>query len=334
MEVSADTLPALEELAGLSAAATWTGTAEGTAASTVTLLPDGTYRMRTVSPDASVPVVSHGRFEVARVEALLTLWGGRSGPQRFAIRDTNTWRALGGPGSERTVGPMMEWRRSAAVDPIPDAASLTGAFVYFADAAIFTECASGKQYPVAMEGAYAELEQQYGASPAAGGSPAVVRVRARIGDAPAAEGEGRMTALIVEQVERVGMDGDCGALATRRAVDDREFALVELDGAAVDPTSVRGAPTLRISVTESRVAGSDGCNRFSGRGVLRGVELVAVGPLAGTQMMCADDGVMARAERYTQVLVEGGWFRLTGDTLVLSSGPRVVARFSRAAAQR
>lgn len=335
VRTGADTLPALEGLARLSAAATWTGPETGSAVSTVTLFPDGTYRQRTSTPGDSTLAVAHGRFEVARTEARVSLWGGRSGPQRFALIDSITWRGLGTSGTDDAAGRSTEWRRATAADPIAEAADLTGAFVYFADAALFTECASGKQYPVAMEGAYVELEQLYGTSPAAGGAPAVARVRARIGDAPAAEGDGRMTAVIVEQVHHVGMDGECEALATRRALDGNEFALVELEGVAVDTVGTRGGATLRLNVSESRVAGSDGCNRFTGRGVLRGVELVAVGPLAGTRMMCADEALMARAERYTQLLADGGWFRLTGDTLVLSRGPRVVARFTRSApAQR
>lgn len=36
-----------------------------------------------------------------------------------------------------------------------------GDFVYFADAAVFTDCASGKRWPVAMTGDYLALERAY-----------------------------------------------------------------------------------------------------------------------------------------------------------------------------
>lgn len=38
---------------------------------------------------------------------------------------------------------------------------LTGTFVYFADAALFTDCASGEKYPLALTPGYLELERRY-----------------------------------------------------------------------------------------------------------------------------------------------------------------------------
>jgi heat shock protein HslJ len=67
---------------------------------------------------------------------------------------------------------------------------------------------------------------------------------------------------------------------------------------------------------------------MSGRAVLRGTDLVG-NPVASTLMMCPDSAVMAREERLGQILGEGGWFRMDGETLVFAQGGRVVGRFRR-----
>ncbi len=326
----ADSLPAMRALGALTAPSSWSGPL----GSTITLFPDGTVRRRDVTSSGrgADTVVDHGRWTLADREARITLFGAGA-PQRFALEDTATWRALDVADAARADG-ASTWHAVGSVDSVLDAAAMHGAFVYYADAAILTECASGRQYPVAMTGAYRELETRYGASGAAGGSPAVVRIRARLADAPVGEGDGRATAVFVEGVERVEAEGACAALELRRAVDGVEWQLTELGGEPLDPATPGEArrSTLQFALSESQIAGRDGCNRYSGRGVLRGVDLVVLGPLAVTRMMCADSLVMARAERFTRALGEGGWLRLDGATLVLSRGPRVVARF--VAAQR
>lgn len=63
--------------------------------------------------------------------------------------------------------------------PTPDAASDTtrrwrGAFRYVADAATFTECSSGKQWPVAMMADYPAVERNYPEFRSAPAAPLVV----------------------------------------------------------------------------------------------------------------------------------------------------------------
>lgn len=314
-----DTLAAIAALEVLPKPGTWgTDGGPGTAEA-VTLLADGTFRRRTVR--GADTLVAHGRWLVEEGRARLLLVEGGGTPQALALLDSATWRADAAPGG------AVRWRRRAT-DDLARSASRTGAFVYLADAAIFTECGSGKQYPVAMEGAYRELEGAYGASASAGGAPLVVRIRARIGQAPVGEGDGMRDAILVDSVEQAGVPDACAALALRRAVDGTTWAAVSLDGAAVTDTG-RAVPTLSLRPDEYGIAGSDGCNRYTGRAALRGVDLVLTGPLASTRMACLAPGVMERAAAFTALLAEGGWLRLAGDTLVIARGPREAARFVR-----
>ena len=76
------------------------------------------------------------------------------------------------------------------------------------------------------------------------------------------------------------------------------------------------------------MSGTAGCNRLTGHAVLRGLDLVPR-PVALTRRACTDSTVMAREGRYTQILAEGGWFRLDGGDLVLSHGGQERSRFRR-----
>ena len=53
------------------------------------------------------------------------------------------------------------WLGALAASLHAQPARFRGDFVYFADSAVFTDCASGNQWPVAMTGDYLALEHAY-----------------------------------------------------------------------------------------------------------------------------------------------------------------------------
>jgi copper homeostasis protein (lipoprotein) len=66
----------------------------------------------------------------------------------------------------RRPNPKVKWVTAAllgalAASPHAQPMRWRGDFVYFADAAVFTDCASGKRWPVAMSGDYLALERAY-----------------------------------------------------------------------------------------------------------------------------------------------------------------------------
>ncbi len=73
--------------------------------------------------------------------------------------------------------------------------TLTGMFVYMADAATFTDCATGRRVPVAMEGGYRELERAYLEKRTNPGQPLFVSVLGRIENKPKMEGSGTVPRL-------------------------------------------------------------------------------------------------------------------------------------------
>jgi heat shock protein HslJ len=141
--------------------------------------------------------------------------------------------------------------------------------------------------------------------------------------------EGQLVETVVVESFRVVPEPVlCEAARVRAAIAVGDWQLSALDGAALTGVSTTSTPTLRFVLSEPTMFGNAGCNRFTGRAVLRGLDLIA-GPLALTRKMCADTAVMTREHRFGEALGDGGWFRLDRAELVFAHGGHEVARFRR-----
>ena len=92
------------------------------------------------------------------------------------------------------------------------------------------------------------------------------------------------------------------------------WTLTSLDGQPV----VAGTTITAEFTSESRVAGSSGCNRYTGRAQADSGRL-SVGPLASTLMACERDGVMAQEARYLTLLQAATRYTIAGGELRLGS---------------
>ena len=138
----------------------------------------------------------------------------------------------------------------------------------------------------------------------------------------------RLETFIVDSFEVRPRSETCEATRVHALIALGDWQLGALDGEPLGELAATVRPTLRFVLSEPQLAGNAGCNRFTGRAVLRGLDLIPQ-PVALTQRMCADSIVMARERRYGAVLGAGGWFRAERDTLVLSQGGTETARFWR-----
>lgn len=268
--------------------------------------------------------------------------GAREGAQGEAQGDAQggALRALDMAGGEIETEQNLELAPLGAVPTLEGRLREDGLFRYVADAATFAPCAGGVQTPVAMEGAYRELEAAYGEAAPEPGALVRVFLEGRVEARPAMEGDGTEDAFVVEAFTLGGAQArPCATEALHRALEGEEgyggdaWRLVTLDGEPLDGASAGSgeeAPTLQwrpeVWGTGS-VTGTGGCNRYNGQGALRGAELFVRGPIASTRMYC--EGRMELESRYFLVLDAGGYLRLDegGGTLRLFRGPREVARF-------
>ena len=85
-----------------------------------------------------------------------------------------------------------------------------GEFVYFADAAVFYDCATGRRFPVSTEGAYLQAEKGYTALHPEPGERMMIRFHGRIADLPSAEEvAGTVPTVIIDSLLGFDREGRC-----------------------------------------------------------------------------------------------------------------------------
>lgn len=167
-------------------------------AQTLTLRTDGLYRLRrTYLSKPEGPFTELGRWTAEAGGQVLRL---RSGSQTtlFAVRDDVSLRLLDRLGQPIRSTANLDLRRSTAVEPIGESLRWRGDFLYLADAATFTDCASGMRWPVAMAEGYLAAERDYVQSRSEPGAPLLVNLDGRLEWRPAMEGEPREH-LVIER---------------------------------------------------------------------------------------------------------------------------------------
>jgi len=295
------------------------------------LHPDGTYRQQQgylgLAPDADTLFGEMGRWVVDQDRHRIALHGSGEGTGWFSPREDGSLRMLDRQG--RGIESALPY----SLDPLPVVPQLmaplrmTGAFTYMADAALFVECRSGIQLPVAMTEGYLPLERAYMEWRAEPLDPMVIRVRGWVEEQPAMEGDGTEEVLVVESFQVGDQEIPCPALEVQKALAEGEWRLLSLHGGEVAQRDLPGeVPTLQWDPEESRLSGSGGCNRYTARGFLRGTLLVTE-EVAVTRMYC--EGAMELEAQFLEVLAAGGALRLDSGHFYLTRGPEEVARFGK-----
>jgi copper homeostasis protein (lipoprotein) len=321
-------------LPSLSAPAAWQGDlpcADCAGIRTILVLqPDGTYRQQHgylgLAPEADTLFGEMGRWVLERDRHRIALHGSGEGTGWFSVREDGSLRMLDREGRE------IESALPYSLSPIPGVPELkaplrmTGAFTYMADAALFVECRTGIQLPVAMTEGYLPLERAYMEWRAEPLDPMVVRIRGWVEEQPAMEGDGREEVLVVESFQVGDSEIPCPALEVREALAEGEWRLESLRGETVVVAASGELPTLQWEPEESRLSGSGGCNRYTARGFLRGTLLVTEEARV-TRMFC--QGAMELEAGFLEVVAAGGPLRMDDGALLLFQGPEEVARFGR-----
>lgn len=301
---------------------------------TLVLRADGSYRLEDAyqrPPSGAEAFLEVGRWRLDATGQTLTLDGPREGAQQFRVDSEQQLTMLDQSGAPIVSTLNYSLRRIPSVPPVGGVFRQLGAFSYYADAALYVTCAGGVQFPISGGPEYLALERAYADARPAPAEPVPTWLTGRLELQPAMEGDAPVESVVVDSAA-VRPGAPCAVLSLRGEVGAGRWNLAALDGEPVPPgPDPERTPHLEFRLDplgESRLAGTAGCNRVSGRLVLRGAQLVG-GPVATTMMMCADSTVMARERRLGTVLGDGGWLRLDGAELVLLQGGREVVRMRR-----
>jgi copper homeostasis protein (lipoprotein) len=117
------------------------------------------------------------------------------------------------------------------------------------------------------------------------------------------------------------------AASISEALVGPRWRLIELEG---QPSLGGGSrePHLIFSRPDgvNRVGGATGCNIFGGRYEAQAPR-IAISELYSTRAACAEENRMRQEARYLSALDRADRYAVNGDTLTLSEGETVVARF-------
>jgi uncharacterized lipoprotein NlpE involved in copper resistance len=126
----------------------------------------------------------------------------------------------------RRPNSKMKWITAALLGAL--AASLhaqpvrfRGDFVYFADAAVFTDCASGKRWPVVMGGDYLALERAYMQWRSAPQAPLLANFDGRLEVREPMEGPAREH-MVIDRFVSVEPDTTCESMAVYMNMKQRQ----------------------------------------------------------------------------------------------------------------
>jgi len=213
-----------------------------------------------------------------------------------------------------------------AVAPAPatetQGMELEGMFRYMADAALFRDCRTNKSFPVAMEGAYIELERAYLNSGSEGGKEVMVQLRGRYLERPAMEGNRNEVKLIVDKLEKLDPKKTC-APTVHAELQNTYWKVIELDGKAVStPEGMREAHVILAS-EGSRAHGHAGCNNFFGS-FETSEDKLSFSALGSTMMACPEG--MDTEQAFLQALGETTRYEISGQFLTLYAEDHPLAR--------
>lgn len=274
-----------------------------------------------------------GRWHLDPATGALVLGDVPDGPIRWKVTGPDSLRLLAQDGSPILSDLPYDLTADAGVDPLPVAGAMTGAFTYFADAALFEDCRTGLRVPVAMEGDYLALERAYldaGAEPAA---PVLVTVQGDIASRPAMEGPDRPI-LRVDRLLGLWPEEDCDRNRAQAGLVNTYWRLDRLGETPVAPVPdatephmvlLPPAPGQRDGI---RIAATAGCNRMMG-GVEAGATSVAFGQMAMTMMACQPP-LDALERDFTDALQQSRGWQIAGQTLILTDENDAVTALFRA----
>jgi heat shock protein HslJ/uncharacterized lipoprotein NlpE involved in copper resistance len=286
------------------------------------LWPDQVFQLRRTWIDRGTTEDLLGRWHVDPERRTVVLEGGETPPTRFAILGNGNLRLLDREGRPIESTLPYTLARQDSFTPFEPALTMRGMFLYSADAARFTECLSGRSWPVAMEGDFLALQRAYLAArpePAAGALPAplLARIAAAVRQRPRMEGDGTQATVVVERFISLHPSDACDRPVPAVTLRNTYWRILTLGAEALTPEAGRREPYLLLSLGEPRFAATVGCNQLLGGFETSGTALRFTAG-ASTMMACPDQ-LAARERTLVEVLGGTASYRLDGTALALLS---------------
>jgi copper homeostasis protein (lipoprotein) len=200
-------------------------------------------------------------------------------------------------------------------------AVMVGMFQYMADAPGFTDCSTGKRFPVAMAEDYLALERAYLESQSEPGELRLVTFEGHIEARPATEGNGLRDFVIVKRFEQLWPGESCEKATVKTLLKNTYWKLVELGGNMVQVHADQREVHVLLRPDNTRITGFSGCNELIGNYYTEADELtirLKVPPMAACPYLDEETEFVHALQYVTRFRIHGESMDLLGDAVVLA----------------
>src|SRR4030095_13317181 len=151
------------------------------------------------------------------------------------------------------------------------------------------------------------------------GEELLVNLEGQVAMRPKMEGQGAQLTLVVERFIGIWPGKTCGARFSSAPLENTYWKLTRLGGKPVSVAAKQPEPPFVLDNKTKRIAGSGGCNRFTGTYQQNGDRLT-FGKMAMTFMACPEG--METERGFTAALEQVGSWKILGEHLELYAGRR------------
>ena len=202
----------------------------------------------------------------------------RMGERLLFTTDTHTPVFTDGAGTEVSITMVQ------VQSPVEPSRRMIGEFVYFADAATFTECGKENTYPVAMEGEYPNAERAYLSAQAEPMAPTVVVLDGKLVEREGMEG-GLRDMLAIDRLAGFVPGLTCERAMADSVIENTYWRILSIGGVTLEGAEGRREPHIILRPSEGGFTSTIGCNTVNGSYSLDGPSLkLDAGPM--TMIAC------------------------------------------------
>lgn len=234
----------------------------------------------------------------------------------WSLQDSDTLRKLDKEGRPIVSRLPYDLTRASQLQPMEPRVRLRGLFQYVSDAARFSDCLSGLQWPVSQDDDFPDLERAYAAhkKKKKAGADLLVSLDGRIGMLPAFPGSPPEPTLVVERFIGALPSEICQQGVVQLDLPNNRWRPTVVAGKPVVVAPKQHEPWIVLDAKSSKVSGLAGCNRVSGSYRAGSDGQLKFSNLAATKMACPQSQV---ERAFLDALQRTKSYRIVGRNLEL-----------------
>jgi copper homeostasis protein (lipoprotein) len=236
-------------------------------------------------------------------------------PLQFEVKAVDRLRQLDIEGRPIESTLPYELVSDGKLAPTDLALPLAGEMVYLADAVRFTECLTGRSYPIAQEGDFVKMQRAHLKNVKEPGARLYVTFEGLITDRPRMEGSGAERSVVVNRFINARPHGRCELVQADASLTNTYWRISSLDGNSVSPANALREPhlVLRGEGPHQTYAATIGCNQQAGSYTLAGASIVFT--TGATTLMACPPPLDTLEARPGEVLARTKRWQIKGNTL-------------------